>query len=42
MKERNKGVSAQLNSSSNSVITQPVAEAKKLNRNQKQIDALHM
>jgi hypothetical protein len=41
MKEKNRGISAQLNSSSNSAVTQPVGEARNIRRSQ-QIKALHL
>lgn len=41
MKEKGRGVSPQLNSSSNSAVTQPVGEARNVRRNQ-QIKALHL
>jgi hypothetical protein len=41
MKERSRGVSAQLNNSANSAVTQPVNETRSLKRNQ-QIKALHL
>ncbi len=41
MKEKNKATSPQLNSSSNSQVTQPVGDARNVRRNQ-QIKALHL
>lgn len=41
MKDKDRGVSPQLNSSSNSAVTQPVGEARNVRRNQ-QIKALHL
>lgn len=40
MKDRGRGVSAQLNSSANSAVTQPVGQARSARRTQ-QIKALH-
>ncbi len=40
MKEVHRGISPQLNSSSNSVVTKPVGESKHIKRTQ-QIKALH-